>query len=294
MKKYFLLFVIFTRLESPVGLTNLGNTCYINSTLQCLFACRPFVELIQNLDSQGKFSAGTIGFEFKNLMLNHLISQGSFEPTTFIECISNNSLMGSLVVKSPQDAVEFFSNLINSLSAVDARARELFHVSDNTQVFQPSEVVLNLPAVFNEDISLQSLVKKSFTRLIRAPKILVMHPVRAHLEGKNMGIVSYDLEPIKIGSTAYKMIGVVFHYGTMTGGHYNAIVRKGDKWYICDDLLVQEFTEAKVIEYLKQKNLESYLFFFERIEKSSAQDLNDLFSQFKKSITALYMKALVI
>lgn len=36
--------------EWPVGLTNIGNTCYLNSLLQYFFSLKPFRELVLDLD----------------------------------------------------------------------------------------------------------------------------------------------------------------------------------------------------------------------------------------------------
>lgn len=36
----------------PPGIINLGNTCYINATLQCLLSIHPFVDWLLNTNSE--------------------------------------------------------------------------------------------------------------------------------------------------------------------------------------------------------------------------------------------------
>jgi ubiquitin C-terminal hydrolase len=39
-------------LGPPMGLYNLGNTCYMNAALQCLVHCRPFVAYFNDVERQ--------------------------------------------------------------------------------------------------------------------------------------------------------------------------------------------------------------------------------------------------
>eukprot|EP00297_Palpitomonas_bilix_P002188 CAMPEP_0113876180 /NCGR_PEP_ID=MMETSP0780_2-20120614/5346_1 /TAXON_ID=652834 /ORGANISM="Palpitomonas bilix" /LENGTH=1197 /DNA_ID=CAMNT_0000862235 /DNA_START=94 /DNA_END=3688 /DNA_ORIENTATION=- /assembly_acc=CAM_ASM_000599 len=38
----------------PVGLQNIGNTCYLNTVLQSFFTFKPFVEIVQHIDVEGR------------------------------------------------------------------------------------------------------------------------------------------------------------------------------------------------------------------------------------------------
>lgn len=57
----------------------------------------------------------------------------------------------------------------------------------------------------------------------------------------------------------YKLIGTVNHYGSLTGGHYNAFCRKEGEWFFFDDATVIHVTDEKKIN-----KEHAYLLFYER------------------------------
>lgn len=66
--------------RQPVGIHNMGNTCYINSTLQCMLSCRPFYDYISgqfppegmshNLGELAKAKASVIPRDLLKAMYN--------------------------------------------------------------------------------------------------------------------------------------------------------------------------------------------------------------------------------
>ena len=57
-------------------------------------------------------------------------------------------------------------------------------------------------------------------------------------------------------ASKYKLAAVVSHLGTMAGGHYVVYVRRGAKWFLCNDASIAEVDEAVV------RNCEAYLLFY--------------------------------
>ena len=52
---------------------------------------------------------------------------------------------------------------------------------------------------------------------------------------------------------------MIFHYGGTTGGHYNALVIRNGKWYICDDYIVREHNPVSKSE------IKPNIVFYERV-----------------------------
>ena len=98
----------------PVGISNLGNTCYINAVLQCIRACKSVTNIIESV-------ANTLAMENnKELHLApelhdifKIMNGGSgVNPSRFIHFLRTSKLLGSeFNVQHPNDMVEFFISL---------------------------------------------------------------------------------------------------------------------------------------------------------------------------------------
>ena len=61
-------------------------------------------------------------------------------------------------------------------------------------------------------------------------------------------MITYPLYDLKLGDKSYDLYGVVNHYGSISSGHYTAIIKKDNKnWYMCDDSRVYQIEENRVM-----------------------------------------------
>jgi ubiquitin C-terminal hydrolase len=70
-----------------LGIHNFGNSCYLNSTLQCLFHSDYFIEFITNINNNKIEINSEILNEFKSIIPNNSNNY------TYLKYISNNSLL---------------------------------------------------------------------------------------------------------------------------------------------------------------------------------------------------------
>jgi len=134
-----LIFVSVNASESPTkprGLENLGNTCYINSVLQCLFAIPTFRDDLEKIGTSKRFlpSSSTITLNLYHLLQEYKKSNYPIEPSNFFSCISAKQILGSGVdLYSQQDATEFYERLMQSLHP-QRTVKQIFGVSYKTEI----------------------------------------------------------------------------------------------------------------------------------------------------------------
>lgn len=124
---------IFKRRErntTPSGMYNLGNTCFINSTLQCLIWTKGFIESLPYMYSLQVYSDNTrlvrVLDDVVNLCHGFADSGGDSTPVSVTELLRSISLVAPHLVAMPggdayqsqQDAAEFLLWLLNHVHGI--------------------------------------------------------------------------------------------------------------------------------------------------------------------------------
>jgi ubiquitin carboxyl-terminal hydrolase 14 len=105
----------------PAGLVNMGNTCYMNATVQCLRHMKDLRETLQPVHNTGTNSSVTLSNAFKT-MLNQLdASATGIPPTVFVQLLRAHFPQFAQTTREghymQQDAEEFFNILSTELGA---------------------------------------------------------------------------------------------------------------------------------------------------------------------------------
>lgn len=249
-----------------VGLKNLGNSCYMNASIQLLriipdvvskikeisLENKPFVENLRNLINSSKINNEEV---LKNLQ------------KLFFEMIKINKEDR----KRDQDAHEFITFTLSQLgwlpleshSCIRTNGKEEFvdkqassHIQINFNV-DNDKIAINLQEIINNYSRFENVdeIEKSI-ELINTPEYIILQLARFEYN-KTSGVSKKKCNPlyhclsnsVKMGSENYQIEGWINHKGeNIDFGHYVSILKKDENWINYDDEKVDEVNPELISE----------------------------------------------
>jgi ubiquitin C-terminal hydrolase len=108
--------------EIPLGIRNLGNTCYMNAALQCLYQVRPLTEFMLSLNTQKNdyYQPDSVGQAYMQLMHEIQKKPSVIVPQKFCQLITENIFYNTFIGQQ-EDAQQFIVGLLDRLADYDIR-----------------------------------------------------------------------------------------------------------------------------------------------------------------------------
>ncbi|POM69847.1 Ubiquitin-specific protease [Phytophthora palmivora] len=276
------------RSGGSVGLANLGNTCYMNSALQCLTNTKLLAEyFLSGMYLEDINRTSTLGLQGKLAEVYGklaedmwCVKQKSISPRNFKKSIGrfNEVFRGN----DQQDAQELLAFLLSGLS------EDLNRIQDKPYIEQPDsdgraveEAVAGSDTDKQHDIPGEGEPEEdtpanALLQLKLQPCAIAQRAAAAQAAAVRnrvrRGYTNSNLDQSRCLETKYNLYGVVNHQGALGGGHYTAYAKNfvDDQWYYYDDERVRVVEEQQVV------SPSAYLLFYIRSDMEGVL-VKDLF-----------------
>lgn len=284
-------------MSSPKGIPNIGATCWFNSLIQCLFNSVFFTHIL-DFETQSNLQTWlrNLRYMYKEStnphdLVGYLNEINKHLPKDFPFGTQHDSQEALLaIVDKIQQETQTSIQLCNSVHEHVKMWYELqkykssriyntffsqffYKLSDGEIRYEHTLNFIFSPNVQHDsDISISSLFNEEYSHIKFTRVAPIMSFCLSNLKfNKNLFLIenSIIIPTCNNRTVPYRLIGMVFHYGGTSGGHYNSIVVKytesdskvvdQGKWYICDDYNIREH------EPVAKSEIKPNIVFYERI-----------------------------
>ncbi|GEM_PF-3834900 len=153
MRKIIIILIIFCNntLLGLAGLENYGNICYMNATLQALFACKPLTGELEKLQAQKQLNAQPLLKEYYTLMKDHQKKNVAInEPVGFLTCVRESNLLLGENPNTQQDASEFLNQFLDRINVPSIKNIFSFSLRTYYECTDAQKTINNKEEIFNK------------------------------------------------------------------------------------------------------------------------------------------------
>lgn len=146
------------------------------------------------------------------------------------------------------------------MESVVQREGDVFTLQNCVDFFMKKEDLSEGNAICCERCGKKTGATKQM-EMVRAPRCLVVSLKKFKYTSSGQvnvfTVIDFPIERFALAGTVYKLSGACNHHSMGHGGHYTAYVRRGERWFVCNDSNV---SEAKNV---RKEN--AYLLFYEKV-----------------------------